>query len=135
MYFKLIIIALIFLSYLPTFGQSLECCNTIDEIENVLEGSWLLTSKKELKRVDFKINEGKGITQMFSKNEDKWQEIDNSFAPIKIIQENEVFFIMYDRLGLKINSLIKELTRSKLVLERSDGKQSVLTKHTIESSH
>ncbi len=130
-YFSIIVV---FFSFLPvvTSGQVSTCCNTVSEIENVLNGSWLLTDSNGSKRIDFNTANSKSSTQMFSKNNDEWRAIDNSYAGIAIVNKNGDFYIVYDRNGLPIRSLIKEINTSKLILQRSDGKQSILLKNKKE---
>jgi hypothetical protein len=125
---NILILILIFFP-LTLIGQELDCCRSIKEVENHINGYWKMKSSKNNEQLRFEFNNGHGKFWRYTYNNKnelvKSKEIDQTLEIFK----NESGFEMDWSNGSRIgSSKIKVLNSKSLVFMRRDGKETEYSK-------
>ena len=121
---KTLILILTFLP-LTLLGQQLECCKSVEEVGNEINGYWKMKSPDKNEQLQFEFNNGIGKFWRYKFN-DKNELIETKEINQKLeIFETKSGFEMDWSNGKRIGtSKIKTLNSTSLVFVRRDGKET-----------
>ena len=121
---KILILILTFLP-LTLLGQKLECCKSVEEVGNSINGYWKMKNSDKNEQLRFEFNDGIGKfwrNKFNEKNElVESKEIEQTLEIFKTDSGFELDWSNGNRLG---TSRIKILNSTSLVFVRGDGKEN-----------
>ncbi|WP_419212606.1 hypothetical protein ACNR9Q_00410 [Maribacter sp. X9] len=122
---KKILILILTILPLTLLGQQLECCKSVEEVGNEINGYWKMKSpdKNEQLRFEFNNGIGKFWRYKFNKKNDliETKEIDQTLEIFETKSGFEMDWSNGNRIG---TSKIKVLNTTTLVFVRRDGKET-----------
>lgn len=122
---KKLFILFIAFSPLCLIGQQLQCCTSVNEVENQLNGSWKMQGSKTGELYHYQFLPRSGALQLYSIEVDKMLvSAEGASAEVEVIQEGNSFEIECDWGDLISYSQIKFLDNKKLILGR-DGRKDL----------
>lgn len=105
--------------------KNIECCKSMWQAYSYLNGKW--KKNDDSKEFHFSFVDEKDVLNVYEKNDEGvLEEVNKNPATIKILKAEDGYKIEKDFDGLKTYSHIKYLDNTKLILVRSDGKESIL---------
>ncbi|GAA4281493.1 hypothetical protein GCM10022260_19140 [Gaetbulibacter aestuarii] len=106
-----------------TYAQNFDCCNTVSEVQNTLEGDWLLKQDSRNKIYRFHFEKGTGTVDVLEElnlpPKAEHTELNSDFeiteSTVKISREKEGFYIELVYSFGSVKEQIKELNNKRLV--------------------
>lgn len=115
---KMSFLLLMFFPFL-LLAQQLECCESVEDVEAYLNGSWERKDNHTNRQYHFEFFNGKGIFLICEMNENgKTEEIKDNYPTLKILTTNDGYEIEHDFGVLKTYSRIKYLDSITLIVTR-----------------
>ncbi len=123
---KTLILLLTFLP-LTLLAQELKCCESVKDIETYLNGNWKKKDSDLNKLYQYKFDNEKRESRIFTINNDGTLElITNSESITKILRTEKGYKVEHNWGKLKTYEGIKYLDSTKLIVTRRDGKEAVM---------
>ena len=116
---------------LTLLGQQLECCKSVEEVGNAINGYWKIKSPDKNEQLRFEFNNGIGKFWRYKFNEKndliETKEIDQNLEIFETKSGFEMDWSNGNRIG---TSKIKVLNSTTLAFVRRDGKETEYYKIT-----
>jgi hypothetical protein len=121
---KILILMLTFLP-LTLLGQQLECCKSVQEVGNSINGYWKMKNSEKNEQLRFEFNDGIGKFWQNKFNEKnelvESKEIEHT---LEIFKTDSGFELDWSNRNRLVTSRIKILNSTSLVFVRGDGKEN-----------
>jgi len=124
---------ILIVAFLPftLLGQQLECCKSVEEVGNKINGYWKIQSPDKNEQLWFEFNNGIGKFWRNTYNDkNELTESKQIDQKLEIFETKSGFELDWSNGNRMVTSKIKILNDTSLIFVRSDGKETEYTRIT-----